>query len=226
MIVGIFTGGKNAPKKVIKKFLKKISLDYIIAADSGLQTVDALKLVPNFILGDFDSLDNKDLLKKYQSIKTQKFIEDKDFTDTELAMNFAKKILQDNSRDEVVVFGAGGGKRVDHLIYFLRSFKNDFFPSKWIFNTGIAFCICSRLRASLKIKLPLKNTLSIFNIPLENERKLIPKIKSDGLHWKLEQLDWNTWQSISNRNDKTTVSLKAVSGRFLVVVSGHNLQLI
>ncbi|MEL3908034.1 MAG: thiamine diphosphokinase [Treponemataceae bacterium] len=224
MRIGIFTGGEHAKTKIVKTFLAKSPLDYIIAADSGLEKTDKLNLKLDLIIGDFDSLNDTSLLDKYKNAKIEVFPEDKDFTDTELAMNVATK-KADKGKDEIVIFGAGGCERIDHLIYFLRIFENDFPPTVWLFNSGIAFCLSAEIKNTLELKLPKKTTISVFNINSQNQlaKSPAPKLLSKGLHWELNFLDWNKFCSISNRNDKENISFQVKSGRFLVIINSHNI---
>lgn len=233
MNIGIFTGGKHAPYKIIKQCLKRKKLDYLIAADSGLETLDALSLEPNCILGDFDSLKNRALLKKYRHIPTVQFPCDKDFTDTELAMQQAFKILDTQNQkceteNDIIIFGAGGAKRLDHLLYFLRIFSAERTPSVWLFNSGTAFCISAEGKNRLNIKLPPGTIVSSFHIPilgrLQDVAVPTAKILSDGLHWPLNALDWSKQASVSNRNDKEIIHLEALEGRFLILIHGHKFR--
>lgn len=223
MRIGIFTGGEHAKTKTVKRFLKNRKLDYVIAADSGLEQADKLGITPNFILGDFDSLQQKSLLQKYDNVPSKYFAQDKDFTDTELALQQADLLLK-NKLDEIIIFGAGGDERVDHLIYFLRVFKTPVPPSIWFYNTGVGFCISSELKNHLKIELSEGTTISVFNINT-NFVNAKPKIISAGLFWELENLDWKTLASISNRNKYQKPSFTAKSGRFLILINSHNLQI-
>ena len=71
----IVTGG-SLDISWAKDFVRTINAEYIIAADSGLKYIDELGLVPDMILGDYDSVEDG-LLDKYKSIdiKTYKCIE-------------------------------------------------------------------------------------------------------------------------------------------------------
>lgn len=97
--------------------------DFIICADGGLNYLDNLKIIPNLIVGDFDSVD-KDLLVKYKNIETIKFLPEKDFTDTEIAIEEAINY----GFKEIVIFGATG-TRLDHtmanMMLIERYIKND-----------------------------------------------------------------------------------------------------
>ncbi len=48
-----------------KGFCQTINAEYIIAADSGLKYIDELGLVPDMILGDYDSV-KMDCLIRYK----------------------------------------------------------------------------------------------------------------------------------------------------------------
>ena len=62
----IVTGG-SLDISWAKDFVRTINAEYIIAADSGLKYIDELGLVPEMILGDYDSVEDG-LLDKYKSI--------------------------------------------------------------------------------------------------------------------------------------------------------------
>lgn len=98
---------------VNKNTIENINFEYVICADGGLEKAESLGIVPNVILGDFDSVDS-DILKKYQSmnIETKKFPAEKDFTDMELSIEFAVGKGYKN----LILIGATGGPRLDHAI--------------------------------------------------------------------------------------------------------------
>lgn len=86
--------------------------DYIICADNGIKHAMHLNLIPDCIVGDFDSADLK-LLKQYESkgTKIHKYPKAKDETDTEIALNEAIKL----KADKIDIFG-GLGTRFDHTL--------------------------------------------------------------------------------------------------------------
>ena len=94
----VFTGGISPKPSMAYKFLKTLGEpDFIIAADSGLESLDLFNLklkknyTPNVICGDMDSIKNIKLVKKYSARDLLEFPVYKDFTDTELALMLAKK---------------------------------------------------------------------------------------------------------------------------------------
>lgn len=107
----IVTGGK-INKNFLKKHLNLNKYDIIIAVDKGLESLDYLEIKPNYIVGDFDSID-KQILKNYETsdIEITKLIPEKDFTDTESALQLAKNI---HSKSITIIGGIG--TRIDHTI--------------------------------------------------------------------------------------------------------------
>ncbi len=95
------------------EFCKKILQpdDFIIAVDGGIRHLDSIGVRPHLMIGDFDSIDGK-ILKKYETlgINIMRFPQDKDFTDTELALSEASKISR-----SVILVGAFG-TRMDHTL--------------------------------------------------------------------------------------------------------------
>lgn len=114
----IITGGK-INKNFAKKYLKSNKYDIIIAVDKGLETIDYLKLQPQYVLGDFDSVNTK-ILEKYkkQNIKIIKLNPEKDLTDTHSAIDLALKLKS----TEITILGAIG-TRLDHTIANIHILK-------------------------------------------------------------------------------------------------------
>lgn len=112
----ILTGG-TISTDFAKKFLKDQKFDIIIAADSGLKSVEELNLPVDYILGDFDSVPS-DTLEKYRDYAKEKkhiimkeYNSKKDETDTEIAIQLATEL----KADDIVILGATG-TRIDHML--------------------------------------------------------------------------------------------------------------
>jgi len=114
----IITGGTN-DKDFIKEHLEKNQYDIIIAVDKGLEVLDMLKIEPNYIVGDFDSI-NQEILNKYQNGNSQivKLNPEKDLTDTHSSVNLAIQLKSKN----IVILG-GIGTRIDHTIANIHILK-------------------------------------------------------------------------------------------------------
>ena len=94
-------------------YCRKHSFDKLIAVDSGLKAVKELGLVPDMVVGDFDSVDPVILeeFKRIPYIIWDVHDPEKNETDTELALRKAAA----SGCTRVVILGATGG-RFDHML--------------------------------------------------------------------------------------------------------------
>ncbi len=108
----ILTGGRLDPA-FAGSFLQKEKFNRVIAVDGGLKAAKELGLVPDVIVGDFDSVDPSVLAfyRKTEHIVWEVHQPEKDDTDTELALKRAMAM----GVGEIVILGATGG-RLDHMI--------------------------------------------------------------------------------------------------------------
>ncbi|MEE3419979.1 MAG: thiamine diphosphokinase [Lachnospiraceae bacterium] len=93
--------------------LQRMQPDEIIAADRGLDALLRNNILPTRILGDYDSTKVRDKLGDYQilGIPVETYKAEKDFTDTEAAVDMAVSL----GSTEIHVLGATGG-RLDHFL--------------------------------------------------------------------------------------------------------------
>lgn len=108
----IISGG-TIDRDFALSFLRKYKPEYVIAADRGLAFCEENQVVPDFIVGDFDSF-SPERLERYKSrhrVPVRTFNPVKDATDTEIAIHQA---IGDGA-DELVLLGATG-TRLDHCI--------------------------------------------------------------------------------------------------------------
>ncbi|MBU5473922.1 thiamine diphosphokinase [Roseburia sp. MSJ-14] len=109
----IVTGGSIEDTFALK-FLKENPCDLTIAADSGMEFFYRNGLVPDEIVGDFDSVKSGVLeffKENNPNIKIRKFQPEKDETDTELAIRTAI----DADCKKIWLLGATG-TRIDHVL--------------------------------------------------------------------------------------------------------------
>jgi thiamine pyrophosphokinase len=108
--VVIVAGGTPPSEKLLREYIKKV--DFIIAADKGSECLYNYSIVPDLLLGDFDSL-KKEILDevKIQVKEVLEFPPEKDYTDTEIALIEAIK----RGAEKVYLFGAIGS-RMDHTL--------------------------------------------------------------------------------------------------------------
>jgi thiamine pyrophosphokinase len=107
----IITGG-YVEDALVKRRLAQEAYDMVIAADHGLDAADRLHIVPDYILGDFDSAE-KSVLEKYRlgSTPMEKYPVQKDKTDTQIAIETA--ILHHATYIELI---GATGSRLDHTM--------------------------------------------------------------------------------------------------------------
>ena len=83
----IITGGK-INNSFLEHYFKKNSVQYIIAVDKGLESLEMINLSPTHIIGDFDSV-NDIVLKKYDTVPVIQLNPEKDYTDTHMGLKLA-----------------------------------------------------------------------------------------------------------------------------------------
>ena len=101
----IYSGGSVNAANIIERPAKD---DLVIAADSGYRNAVALGAEPTILLGDFDSLGKANIPA---GVKVLEVPAEKDFTDTQLAVDTALK----NGATELIIIGGLDG-RLDHTL--------------------------------------------------------------------------------------------------------------
>ena len=114
MKVLILTGGRLNDSGNLREKVQRYNPKWVIAADSGLVHAQRFGLIPNEILGDFDSVDSA-LVKQYQNFQGEitQYPPRKDYTDTELAIEAAME--KAGHTGEIWILG-GTGSRIDHSL--------------------------------------------------------------------------------------------------------------
>lgn len=125
----LVTGGK-VEEKFLKFNIDEKQYDLIVCVDGALEVLDKIGIRPNYIVGDFDTV-NSGILEKHskdENIKLIRYNAVKDDTDTQAAI----KLLCSLNVEKVDMIGALGS-RLDHtmaniysLYYFLKKDVNAF----------------------------------------------------------------------------------------------------
>ncbi|MGL5435046.1 MAG: thiamine diphosphokinase [Lachnospiraceae bacterium] len=108
----ILTGGR-LNVAFARSFLCEHTFDKVIAVDGGLKAARELDIIPDYIVGDFDTAE-PELIQQYKEIPYivwDMHQPEKNETDTELARSRALAI----GCTELVFLGATGG-RIDHML--------------------------------------------------------------------------------------------------------------
>ena len=198
-----FIGGEGPPQELSRSLVNKG--DLVVAADSGLTALEEAGLTPHWIVGDMDSLDDENRLSKYPMEIIIRFPHDKDFSDTEIALD----LLWKKDCNEAWIIGGGGG-RLDHLLAIRSLFERDPAPDRWISAREDVWHIKGEKTFIAKPN----SRVSVFplgNGPWEAE--------STGLEWPLSGLPWDRgYFGLSNRTITGEWTIKSRQGRFLVVL--------
>lgn len=215
----IFTGGNHPQVKIIQSFINKLNSKnlYFIAADSGLDFLNECEYKPNIVLGDMDSLNNKELLTKFSNCKIISFPKDKDYSDTELALVYAKKYFP---KAKIVLIGGSGG-RFDHYFSLIDIFYKKQFPLPTFWLTEENQIITLKKSDNTdKIEIvnaSVTDNISVFCI---DKNIFFNKVYSKNLKWKLEKVNWKKTNSLSNRlnSEKYPIEISIKKGKYILVL--------
>ncbi len=112
----IYTGGSVYPENITEH---PKSDDLCIAADVGYLNAKRLGDTPDIIVGDFDSGELSKIKAEFPKADITSVPAEKDFTDTELAVNTA---IKKGAEDIVIIGGLDG--RLDHTLANLSIIEN------------------------------------------------------------------------------------------------------
>ncbi len=204
--------GGGAPPSISLKDKIEWQARKIICADSGANHAYRWGLTPDVICGDLDSIDES--VRFYFEDLGVEFISypvDKDWTDTELAIEVA---LERGGTDLVFV-GLDGG-RIDHLFtnYLLIARMSQKARMRILSEQSWTYFLNDRYN-SLYLEGALGKTVSA--IPLMESTGICYA----GLKYPLtdEQLDFGTSRGMSNVATQDTVSIRFNSGLLMVIVN-------
>ncbi|MBQ5536620.1 MAG: hypothetical protein IIU02_01705 [Treponema sp.] len=225
-MVCVFTGGDAPEPDLCAEFFSRAEKPVAaIAADSGLETFGRYQDFFGFFdlkaaMGDWDSISDTALLSSVSGV-VEEFPRDKDFTDTELALFRARSAEFSRFADKIVLVGAGGGKRIDHLLAVFDIFSDKSMrPDVWI--SGFQFLYLLPEHSGCEIfGLGISDDVSVFRTTAFRSGG---KIESSGLQWESGLFRRSGVPSISNRissghlGRNLPVSVRADEGDFVLVV--------
>lgn len=189
-------------------FIKTLNLKNkrIYAVDSGFKICDKLNILPEKIIGDFDSSSLKKVKSLYEEKKIHKYPIKKDKSDTELAVELAVK----RKFKEIVLLNATGG-RIDHL--FFNAFLLLRYPQK-VFIENEQSKI-SALKPGKEYNLKIKQGTYFSLIPLSNIKHL--SIKNAEYELAKKDIKMNSL-TLSNKVSSNTLSIGFKKGKLLLYI--------
>jgi len=197
----IFLNGDLADASGVKQEIKKT--DLVIAADGGSKLAQKLGITPDLVVGDLDSYTGS------KKIKTIPYPKDKDFTDSELAIDYALK----QKVKRLVIVGLLG-RRFDHLasnLMLAATLAAKGIKVEAVEGKQRLYFLSSRINlegnpGDIVSLTPLKSNV---------------KVTTRGLKWKLQgsTLKFGYGRGVSNVMTAKKVSLSVRRGILLVVHS-------
>lgn len=111
-IVNIVSGGRIGDSVFFQKKISGMGNCPVICCDGGARHLRQAGIKPDAIIGDMDSIDPAQLeIYSSQGVKILQYPASKDFTDTELALEYAVNLKP----EAIYIWGALGG-RLDHAL--------------------------------------------------------------------------------------------------------------
>ncbi len=207
----IVTGGK-INKSFLKNHLQTNKYDIIIAVDKGAEELAHIEIQPNYIVGDFDSID-KEVLAKYEksNIKVKRLIPEKDLTDTQSALELAIELQS----TDITIVGAIG-TRMDHTmanIHILKEALDKNIPAR-IINDNNEIMLINK---PIKIKKDdMYKYVSL--IPLTTE---VTGVTINGMKYSLKDYKMTIGNSlgISNEQIEQTAEIGLQNGILVIIKS-------
>ncbi|MDR3628515.1 MAG: thiamine diphosphokinase [Ignavibacteriaceae bacterium] len=207
----ILANGKT-PRKNVIEFLKRKDYNIIICADGGANSARKLNIIPDYIIGDLDSIE-KSTLKYFSGKSVIKKINRQNDTDVEKCLKFAisKKI------SEAILVGVTGD-RLDHTFCNLGIVLKFFDKIK--LNIIAENSYLSAYSGNIELNTLPGETISLYGFNLKT------KITSEGLKYPLNktQLPFGVRESTSNVAVKNRVKLKITGGKIFVIRDYNILQ--
>ena len=207
----ILANGKP-PKKNLITFFQKRGYNKLICADGGSNSALKMKLVPDVIIGDLDSISIEAITEFKSSSKIIKLKRQND-TDVEKCIKYAIK----NKFDEALLVGVTGN-RLDHTFCNLGIVLK-FFPQIEI-SLIAENSFLKPYKGKVKFKTLPGETISVYGIDSKS------KISSKGLKYPLKNiaLPFGGRESTSNIASGKEIDLH-ITGGVMFVIRDVNLMM-
>ncbi|MGO1469285.1 MAG: thiamine diphosphokinase [Tissierella sp.] len=205
----IISSGKIEDYKLLKKIVE--DSDYIVCADGGVNHLLKINKRPDLVLGDLDSIGNKELqILKNENIEINKFPSMKNETDTELCLNY---LLEKEYKN--INFIGVTGTRIDH------TFANIYLLKK-MYGLGVKGSIIDSNNRIYytedTISLKHRENYFVSIIPLNKEGI---EVSLEGFLYPLkrEYLEFTSTRGISNKIIKEYGNIRVYKGMALIIQS-------
>lgn len=190
--------------------IEKREQDLLIAVDGGYDIAKKLNVIPDIVIGDFDSVSH--IPKEEKCIRLNPI---KDETDMLFSVQYAKEMGYKN----IYILGGTGGSRISHTISNLQTLQ--YFDDLHCFlfdRNEVLFLIKD---ASVTFSAECRGYLSVFSL---TEKSF--GVEEKGLKYELSDAELNSFFPIGVSNEfigkKSHVSVR--KGTLLLVIEQKNLS--
>lgn len=212
----VVAAGGAPPGSPVHHYITRIFRpgDFLLAADGGAGVLKHLKLKPDVVLGDFDSLEGEpeDLAREGEKPAIESHPVKKDKTDTQLAVEYLMNLKE--PPEEIIICGATGN-RLDHelgTLLYAASLSSGGGPAISLVDARQeAFFVTSEAT----IDAPPETTVSF--IPLTRK---VHGVYLEGFHYPLKggTLRWEQTLGISNVTSAETARVRIAGEGILLAV--------
>lgn len=202
--IAIIANGTIKDNDFHKKSLQ--DFDIVICADGGANITKELQIIPDYIIGDLDSI-KVSVLNYFKDLNETEIIKDdnQDKTDLELAIALAETL----NPSEITIFGAIGD-RIDHTLANI-------------------LCLC-KIKPGIKTQIiDERNVIELVesSLDLDGNRgdiiSVVPitdisNLCYNGLKWNVKNRNTNIgWFGISNILENNQANISFSKGKILVI---------
>jgi thiamine pyrophosphokinase len=199
-----------APLNLALNYSSIADNDTVIAVDGGLKRCLELNLLPDIVIGDFDSIEPSFLTQLPVSCKKLAFSSEKNETDTQLAMQYC---LEHNALEIVICNDLSG--RFDHSFALVQNLMQ---AHKHNLKATVVSSsqILTVFTKDTELSYPVGSLLSLISL---TEKSTF--LAAQGLKYSLSELTLYNWQSrgISNVFEQSKVKISLTEGTVLSIVT-------
>ena len=200
----ILANGKP-PRKSVITFFHKNGYNTLLCADGGADSALRLGLIPDYIIGDLDSI-SKEAITKFNNTSEILQYKRQNDTDVEKCLKFVIK----NKFDEALLIGVTGN-RLDHTICNLGIVLKFF--SKIKFSLLAENSYLEPYTGDVRLKTQKGEIISLYGFDKKT------KITSRGLKYQLKNisLPFGEKESTSNVSTSNSIQLKIRNGIIFII---------
>jgi thiamine pyrophosphokinase len=205
MIRCIILANGRPPGKSVIKYLKDKNYSVLICADGGANSARKLNLIPDYIIGDLDSISESDL-NYFRGKSIIRRISRQNDTDVEKCLKFAIS----KNISEAILLGVTGD-RLDHTFCNLGIIIK--FYNKIKLKIIAENSYLSAYSGKIELNTFQGETISLYGFNSKT------KIKSEGLKYPLNNcsLPFGVRESTSNVAVSTKVKLNITGGKIFII---------